>query len=183
MQWFGGDVGDGSEQERSPEPEQPEQSSSEESNPEVHEAVCDHCAMEPIVGPRFKCAICEDVSLCRKCYKRRQEIHRPSHRFFAMKPMQKPRGDDGTVTLRAQKAPVPATDTDVSGAPAETGPPQGPLGFVALPPAVPVPIVPAVAQEVASQMQARFLDMGKTYATRGSTRRHLASQCHGRREF
>ncbi|CAE7425245.1 unnamed protein product [Symbiodinium sp. CCMP2592] len=170
MQWFGGDAGDG-EQERSPEPEQPEpeQSSSEESNPEVHEAVCDHCAMEPIVGPRFKCAICEDVSLCRKCYKRRQEIHRPSHRFFAMKPMQKPRGGDGTDQLttatatRAQKAPVPVPATDVSGAPAETGP-QGPLGFVALPPAVPVPIVPAVAQEVASQMQARFLDMGKTYA-------------------
>ena len=54
--------------------------------------------------------------------------------------------------------------------------PLGTLGFMALAPTVPAPIVPAVAQEVASQMQARFLDMGKTYATRGSAKK-------GRREF
>eukprot|EP00438_Fugacium_kawagutii_P036155 Skav228024 [mRNA] locus=scaffold1073:191577:200818:- [translate_table: standard] len=43
--------------------------------------------MCPIIGPRFKCTSCEDVSLCRICYKRRLEVHKPGHRFFAMKPM------------------------------------------------------------------------------------------------
>lgn len=72
------------------EPKQDSESepSSEESNPERHEgAECDHCEMCPIIGPRFKCASCEDVSLCRICYKRRLEVHKPGHRFFAMKPM------------------------------------------------------------------------------------------------
>lgn len=71
------------------EPEElPSESSSEESNPERHEgAECDHCEMCPIVGPRFKCSSCEDVSLCKLCYKKRLEVHKPGHRFFAMKPM------------------------------------------------------------------------------------------------
>ena len=64
------------------------ESSSEESNPERHEGTeCAYCEMCPIVGPRFKCTTCEDVSLCRSCYKRRLEVHTPRHRFFAMKPM------------------------------------------------------------------------------------------------
>lgn len=71
------------------EPEElPSESSSEESNPERHEgAECDHCEMCPIIGPRFKCSSCDDVSLCKICYKKRLEVHKPGHRFFAMKPM------------------------------------------------------------------------------------------------
>eukprot|EP00931_Biecheleriopsis_adriatica_P084132 TRINITY_DN5785_c0_g1_i2.p1 TRINITY_DN5785_c0_g1~~TRINITY_DN5785_c0_g1_i2.p1 ORF type:complete len:576 (+),score=133.39 TRINITY_DN5785_c0_g1_i2:48-1730(+) len=64
----------------------PSPTSSEDSDPEVHEGVvCDHCDMKPIKGPRFKCNNCEDVSLCKKCYKRRQLIHNKHHKFFAMK--------------------------------------------------------------------------------------------------
>jgi hypothetical protein len=28
---------------------------------------CDGCEVEPIVGDRFKCTVCEDIDLCRKC--------------------------------------------------------------------------------------------------------------------
>ena len=158
-----------SEKERSP----PE-SSSEESNPEIHEgAVCDHCDMQPILGPRFKCASCDDVSLCKKCYKRRQEIHRPSHRFFAMKPMK----SDQPIQPIQPHSPRPLAERADSGEPQELlaagrAPraeqyPEAPTPNTNVAPvSVSAPmIVPAVAQEVASQMQERFLNMGKGYAT------------------
>ncbi|CAE7409147.1 HERC2 [Symbiodinium natans] len=157
-----------SEKERSP----PE-SSSEESNPEIHEgAVCDHCDMQPILGPRFKCASCDDVSLCKKCYKRRQEIHRPSHRFFAMKPMK----SDQPIQPIQPHSPRPLAERADSGEPQELlaagrAPraeqyPEAPTPNTNVAPvSVSAPmIVPAVAQEVASQMQERFLNMGKGYA-------------------
>ncbi|CAE7387313.1 HERC2 [Symbiodinium pilosum] len=171
---------------RTPESEKsppPVESSSEESDPEVHEgAVCDHCEMQPILGPRFKCASCEDVSLCKTCYKRRQEIHRPSHRFFAMKPMK----SDLPATVPTKKVESqekatkmkPMDKGKVEGVP--TSPKKGSASGeprskpperqrrepeISAPPEMVQPmIVPAVAQEVASQMQERLLNMGKGYA-------------------
>ena len=164
------------------------ESSSDESDPEVHEgAVCDHCDMQPILGPRFKCASCEDVSLCKKCYKRRLEIHRPSHRFFAMKPMKSDlppkrpeRGAQDEEMEEAERADKARKAEKVEERAAERKPShegetsgflpaaerRQPEAAPTLAPAmVPAPvIVPALAQEVASQMQERLLNMGKGYA-------------------
>ena len=35
----------------------------------VHPSVqCDGCGMHPLVGPRFKCAVCKDFDLCESCF-------------------------------------------------------------------------------------------------------------------
>jgi hypothetical protein len=35
----------------------------------VHPSVqCDGCGMHPLVGPRFKCAVCKDFDLCETCF-------------------------------------------------------------------------------------------------------------------
>lgn len=30
---------------------------------------CDGCEMEPIVGPRYRCQMCEDIDFCETCYR------------------------------------------------------------------------------------------------------------------
>jgi hypothetical protein len=36
---------------------------------QVHPSVqCDGCGMHPLVGPRFKCAVCKDFDLCESCF-------------------------------------------------------------------------------------------------------------------
>ena len=51
--------------------------------------ICDGCGMNPIVGPRFKCAICEDFDYCAKCEEAFSKIHQ--HPFIKInKPEQAP---------------------------------------------------------------------------------------------
>lgn len=40
-----------------------------------HGVVCDGCGVQPIAGPRFKCAGCPDYDLCGNCYPRKLELH------------------------------------------------------------------------------------------------------------
>ncbi len=51
---------------------------------QVHPSVqCDGCGMHPLVGPRFKCAVCKDFDLCETCFNggvHAQEGH-PCHRI------------------------------------------------------------------------------------------------------
>eukprot|EP00927_Polykrikos_kofoidii_P041226 TRINITY_DN35148_c0_g1_i1.p1 TRINITY_DN35148_c0_g1~~TRINITY_DN35148_c0_g1_i1.p1 ORF type:complete len:612 (-),score=141.65 TRINITY_DN35148_c0_g1_i1:178-1980(-) len=63
-------------------------SPSAESEPDdtVHEEfACSNCGVSPIRGPRFECGTCKHVSLCNRCYSRKDEIHPRGHKFFAMK--------------------------------------------------------------------------------------------------
>lgn len=42
----------------------------------VHSRViCDGCGMNPIVGPRYKCAVCEDFDYCSKCEEQFSQKH------------------------------------------------------------------------------------------------------------
>lgn len=124
------------------------ESSSSESNPERHDGViCDHCAMSPIIGPRFKCSSCQDVSLCRICYKRRLEVHMPGHRFFAMKSM--PEIVDKSKVSKVSK---PQAD--------------GPAKAV-LPIHVAPKVQPVNAPRVASIMAERWQNIGKSYSQLG----------------
>ena len=36
--------------------------------------ICDSC-LNPIKGFRFRCELCDDYDLCRKCFERRMELH------------------------------------------------------------------------------------------------------------
>ncbi|KAH7718014.1 Zinc fingerZZ type family protein [Aphelenchoides avenae] len=47
----------------------------------THAAQCDGCAMKPITGVRFKCALCEDYDLCAKCEARGLHDHHVMLRF------------------------------------------------------------------------------------------------------
>eukprot|EP01113_Clastostelium_recurvatum_P044791 TRINITY_DN75_c0_g1_i1.p1 TRINITY_DN75_c0_g1~~TRINITY_DN75_c0_g1_i1.p1 ORF type:complete len:496 (+),score=181.84 TRINITY_DN75_c0_g1_i1:97-1584(+) len=58
----------------------PAESSSEE--PSVHRHVtCDGCKTSPIVGPRFKCKVCDDFDLCASCESKNMTVgtHNPTH--------------------------------------------------------------------------------------------------------
>ncbi|KAH7726155.1 Ref(2)P protein [Aphelenchoides avenae] len=47
----------------------------------THAAQCDQCGVEPIVGVRYKCAVCEDYDLCLKCEERGLHDHHLMLRF------------------------------------------------------------------------------------------------------
>lgn len=56
-------------------------SMTEEIAPGVHWRItCDGCGASPLVGPRFKCAVCPDYDLCGWCHEQRAEMH-PAHAF------------------------------------------------------------------------------------------------------
>lgn len=43
---------------------------------QAHENVrCRRCGANPITGPRFKCAVCDDFDLCGDCYVRKDDVH------------------------------------------------------------------------------------------------------------
>ncbi|EER13520.1 hypothetical protein Pmar_PMAR000107 [Perkinsus marinus ATCC 50983] len=44
---------------------------------------CDGCGVNPIVGPRFKCQVC-DYDLCGECYPNKSTIHAESHDFVCV---------------------------------------------------------------------------------------------------
>ena len=56
----------------------------------VHVAIrCDGCRKCPIVGPRFKCAVCDDFDFCDKCEKKFAKEH--NHPFLKIyEPIIKP---------------------------------------------------------------------------------------------
>jgi len=43
--------------------------------------ICDGCEMSPIVGVRYKCAVCEDFDLCEKC----ESVTDHEHPFLKIK--------------------------------------------------------------------------------------------------
>eukprot|EP00927_Polykrikos_kofoidii_P078181 TRINITY_DN75031_c0_g1_i1.p1 TRINITY_DN75031_c0_g1~~TRINITY_DN75031_c0_g1_i1.p1 ORF type:complete len:726 (-),score=150.66 TRINITY_DN75031_c0_g1_i1:196-2373(-) len=45
-----------------------------------HGVVCDGCDKGPIVGPRYKCAVCDDYDLCGVCFSHKADVH-PDHDF------------------------------------------------------------------------------------------------------
>lgn len=48
----------------------------EQLNGPIHNRViCDGCGMNPIVGPRYKCAVCEDFDYCSKCEEQFSQKH------------------------------------------------------------------------------------------------------------
>ncbi|KAG9078123.1 hypothetical protein FS749_009920 [Ceratobasidium sp. UAMH 11750] len=52
------------------------------SPPQVqHDARCDICGTVPILGTRFKCAVCPDWDACEKCLERSTSLH-PKHMFI-----------------------------------------------------------------------------------------------------
>ena len=62
----------------------------------IHDNVrCDACNMSPLVGKRYKCAVCKDYDVCEKCYLG-DEHGGQSHTFFLL---QRP-GAAWTVTQR-----------------------------------------------------------------------------------
>ena len=59
--------------------------------PVVHSNVsCDGCQMFPLVGPRFKCTICEDFDLCESC--EAEGNHPADHALIKFKQAVAPRG-------------------------------------------------------------------------------------------
>jgi len=55
-----------------------------EMDPQLHEGVvCDGCGMSPVVGVRFKCAVCPDFDLCEVCESSGK--HDASHPLMKMK--------------------------------------------------------------------------------------------------
>ena len=49
---------------------------------EVHETVeCDGCGVGPIVGPRYKCSVCENFDFCARC----EEFVDHEHAFLKIK--------------------------------------------------------------------------------------------------
>lgn len=46
-----------------------------------HGAVCSACEVTPISGIRWRCRDCPNVDLCPDCYKEREGVHFPGHRF------------------------------------------------------------------------------------------------------
>lgn len=36
---------------------------------------CDGCGIKPIVGIRYKCAVCEDLDFCEMCEATKQHVH------------------------------------------------------------------------------------------------------------
>ena len=48
-----------------------------EENKKVHDGIhCNGCGVNPIVGPRFKCAICDNFDYCEKC----ESLNKDSHK-------------------------------------------------------------------------------------------------------
>ena len=45
-----------------------------------HHFICDGCEMNPIVGIRYKCAVCPDFDFCEKCEAKMGETH--NHPFI-----------------------------------------------------------------------------------------------------
>jgi len=42
----------------------------------IHERVtCDGCGVKPIIGNRWKCAVCEDFDYCDKCESTKEHAH------------------------------------------------------------------------------------------------------------
>ena len=51
----------------------------------VHDVICDHCKAVPIIGMRYRCAMCANYDLCETCMKSKSwATHDPSHLFLAM---------------------------------------------------------------------------------------------------
>jgi len=42
-----------------------------------HGVTCDHCEVNPIAGPRFKCTTCPNYDLCGNCFTQRMSFHGP----------------------------------------------------------------------------------------------------------
>ena len=38
--------------------------------------ICDGCGMDPIVGPRFKCTVCDDFDYCEACEEKFKSEHK-----------------------------------------------------------------------------------------------------------
>ena len=54
----------------------------EEDEDSVHTAVqCDGCEMFPMIGPRYKCAVCKDYDVCVECYADGIHVEHP-HPFY-----------------------------------------------------------------------------------------------------
>ena len=46
----------------------------------VHKVKCNGCGNNPIIGSRFKCAVCENFNYCEKCEDKLSEAH--NHPFL-----------------------------------------------------------------------------------------------------
>ena len=52
----------------------------------VHKKIkCEHCFIEPIVGFRYKCSICQNYNLCEKCEEKNEETQKHSHDFIKIR--------------------------------------------------------------------------------------------------
>ena len=52
----------------------------------VHNNIkCENCFMEPIVGFRYKCSICQNYNLCEKCEEKNEETQNHSHDFIKIR--------------------------------------------------------------------------------------------------
>ena len=52
----------------------------------VHNNIkCEYCFMEPIVGFRYKCSICQNYNLCEKCEEKNEETQNHSHDFIKIR--------------------------------------------------------------------------------------------------
>ena len=55
--------------------EKPKETKNENEKPIHYNYICDGCNKNPIVGCRYKCAVCEDFDYCEECEKKYSETH------------------------------------------------------------------------------------------------------------
>ncbi|CAF4696511.1 unnamed protein product, partial [Rotaria sp. Silwood2] len=50
---------------------------------DIHEAPCDECGSQYIIGDRYRCLECTDFDLCGTCFEKRRETdeHKNGHAF------------------------------------------------------------------------------------------------------
>ena len=67
-----------------------------------HGIKCQKCGMDPIIGYRYKCAICKDFNLCEACEQKNYDLQEHMHDFIKMRNEEK---RDNTKKIIIEKEP------------------------------------------------------------------------------